>query len=134
VPQEIINVSILHPPLSGEHLKRAALALLEACRERLIRSARRALLRHLLDRGNGTIDDVRRVVDCPPEVSPKAFGVVPGALALAGIIRADGFVKTERVQGHARPVTVWKLVNANKAAAWLAAHPELPAVAEEGGA
>jgi hypothetical protein len=110
----------------GEARKRAAHRLLEANRERLVRAGRRALLRHLLDHGTVTADDVRRAVPLPPGVNAKAFGVVPGVLALARIIRADGFVRTGRPVGHARPLIRWVLIDAAAAVAWLAANPELP--------
>jgi len=110
----------------GEARKRAAHCLLDALRERLIRRARRALLAHLLTNDTGTIDDVRKLVPTPAGVNPKAFGAVPGPLALANIIRPAGLRKTTRSVGHARPVTVWTVADRHAAAAWLLAHPELP--------
>lgn len=110
----------------GEALKRAAHRLLEAHRERLIRRARRALLSHLLAHHTATIDDVRAVVAVTPGVNPKAFGSVPGPLAIAHIVRPAGAKKTGRAVGHARPVTVWELADRVAAIAWLNTHPELP--------
>ncbi|QJX00251.1 hypothetical protein [Frigoriglobus tundricola] len=110
----------------GEALKRAAHRLLEAHRERLIRRARRALLCHLLAHRTATIDAVRAAVAVPPGVNPKAFGSVPGPLALARIIRPAGARKTARAIGHARPVTVWELADRAEALAWLDTHPDLP--------
>ncbi|HEX4607837.1 MAG TPA: hypothetical protein VH092_06485 [Urbifossiella sp.] len=110
----------------GEARKPAAHRLLEANRERLVRAARRALLRQLHDRGAATADDIRAAVPLPGGVSPKAFGAVPGPLALAHIIKPDGFVRTARPVGHARPVTRWLSNDPAAAVGWLAAYPELP--------
>jgi hypothetical protein len=108
----------------GESLKRQAQAILEAHRELLILRARRALLLHLLTHGTGTIDHVRAVVPAPASINPKAFGAVPGPLAVARIIRPTGFTKTTRHLGHARPVIVWELVDYAAAERWLRNHPE----------
>jgi len=110
----------------GEARKRAAHRILEAHRERLVRAGRRALLRQLIDHGAATADDIRAAVPLPAGVNAKAFGAVPGPLALARIIKPDGFVRTARPVGHARPVTRWLLNDPAAAAGWLAAYPELP--------
>ncbi|NQV24329.1 MAG: hypothetical protein HQ518_08160 [Rhodopirellula sp.] len=112
----------------GESLKDAAHSLLIAHRAALVRRAQRVLLRVLLRSGFASADDVRAVVDVPQSLSPTAFGAVPGELAKAGIIAANGYVKTTRKEGHGRPVTVWRLVDASKALHWLAANPDLPDV------
>lgn len=110
----------------GERRKAAAHTLLADHREAVIRRAQRALLMVLLETGSATADDVREVVELPPGIGPKCFGAVPTTLARRGIIRADGFSKTCRPEGHARPVTVWRLVDHNKAEGWLLTHPDLP--------
>jgi hypothetical protein len=110
---------------TGERLKRLALVRLEPWRKRLIRSARRALVQHLLDHGTGTIDGVRATVDVPVGIDLKAFGAVPRVLAAAGLIRVAGSTKTARAVGHARRVTVWELADPTAAVAWLNEHPEL---------
>jgi hypothetical protein len=110
----------------GERRKAAAHSLLADHREAVVRRAQRALLTVLLETGSATADDVRELVELPPGIGPKCFGTVPPPLARAGIIRADGFTKTCRPVGHARPVTVWGLVNREKAESWLREHPELP--------
>ena len=114
----------------GERRKLDAFAMLTANRETVIRRAQRALLTVLLETGTGTANDVREFVELPPGIGPKCFGAAPGPLARAGIIRADGFAKTCRPVGHARPVTVWALADRDKALRWLADHPELPAPLE----
>ena len=114
----------------GEARKRAAHRLLEARRERLVCPTRRALLRQLLDRGAATADDIRAAV--PTALNAFAFSAVPGPLALARIIKTDGFVRTARSVGHARPVTRWLLNDPAAAAGWLAAYPELPDPGEGG--
>ena len=84
------------------------------------------LLARLLAVGAATADDVRDAVELPDTLNPKLFGAVPGPLAEAGIIRAAGFVRTRRPEGHARPVLTWELIDAAAARFWLGAHPDLP--------
>lgn len=108
----------------GEHRKRLKLTVLDARREWFVLRGRRALLRCLLDAGAATMDDVRDVVTLSADIDPTLFGSVPRLLAFAGIIRADGFVKTSRPKAHARPLTVWRLVDRTKAEQWLIEHPE----------
>ncbi len=107
----------------GEARKLDALRLLEVHREVYVQRGRRALLLRLLDVGTATADDVRAAVELPPGLSPKLFGAVPGPLAVAGIIRPAGYVKTRRKEGHARPVLRWQLADRNGALSWLATHP-----------
>ncbi len=111
--------------IEGERRKQDAFAVLTANREAVIRRAQRALLTVLLETGTATADDVRELVELPPGINAKCFGAAPGPLARAGIIRADGFAKTCRPVGHARPVTVWVLAHRSRAMRWLAYHPEL---------
>ncbi|QEL14039.1 hypothetical protein [Limnoglobus roseus] len=103
--------------------KAAAHTLLEERRERLIRHARRVLLRRLLAEGTATIDDVRAAVAVPTDVDPKFFGAVPLKLAKAGIIAKNGYAESERAEAHGRPVIRWRLIDRAKAEAWLAANP-----------
>ncbi len=110
----------------GERRKAEALANLEARREIYVRRGRRALLEALLRSGTATADVVRRSVELPKGVNPKLFGPVPGALARAGIIRQDGFAKTCRAVGHARPVAIWALVDRAAAERWLRLNPDRP--------
>lgn len=118
----------IHVPYNkeGERLKAEALDLLKARREAVIRRAQRALLIVLLETGSATADDMRELVELPPGVGPKCFGAVPGPLARVGIIHAAGFAKTCRPVGHARPVTVWRLVDRPAAERWLRNYPDLP--------
>lgn len=109
-----------HP---GEAGKLEAHALLEEHRRGIIREARRRLLLHLLEHGEATADDARREMVIPPWIDPKALGAVPGKLARKGIIRRVGYRRTERAEGHARPVTVWALHSLAGARAWLANNP-----------
>jgi len=110
----------------GGQRKDAALLLLEVTRGAYIRKARRALLEVLLRQGKATIDDVRRIVELPGTINPKLFGPVVLGLARAGIIRGEGYQHTGRPIAHARPVTIWRLVDAAKARHWLKAYPPLP--------
>lgn len=110
----------------GERRKRRTLTALEARRELFVLRGRRALLAMLLEAGSATADDVRDVVTLPTDIRPTLFGSVPSQLAFAGIIRADGFVKTARPKAHARPIQRWALVERSKAEQWLIDHPDRP--------
>jgi hypothetical protein len=120
--------------IKGERRKADAFALLSAHREAVVRRAQRALLMVLLETGSTTADDVRELVKLPSGIGPKCFGAVPPPLARAGIIRADGYAKTCRPEGHARPVTVWILADRQAAERWLRDHPDLPDPCESEGA
>ena len=108
----------------GEQRKRRTLTALEARRELYVLRGRRALLVTLLDVGSATADDVHDAVTLPADIKPTLFGSVPSPLAFAGIIRADGFVKTSRPKAKARPIQRWVLVNRAKAEQWLIDHPD----------
>lgn len=120
--------------IEGERRKERKLSVLAARRELYVMRGRRALLTKLIDDDAATTDIVRDAVTLPKELDPKLFGAVPGPLAMAGIIRADGFAKTCRPKAHARPVTVWRLVDRAKAEQWLTDHPDrsddVPAVSQ----
>ena len=108
---------------SGERLKQDALNALEKSRAYHVLRARRVLLERLLADGSATIDIVREAIELPEGIDPKLFGSVPGGLARAGIIERDGFTTTTRPTAHARPVSIWRLVDRAKAEAWLADNP-----------
>jgi hypothetical protein len=110
----------------GMARKLAALDVLAAGRELFVLRGRRALLTAALVTGVASADDVRDCVELPPGIDPKCFGTVPGPLARAGIIASAGFVLTCRPTAHARPVTVWRLLNRAAAEQWLADHPDRP--------
>jgi hypothetical protein len=120
--------------IEGERRKQDAFATLAATRETVVRRAQRALLTTILEAGTATADNVRELVQLPPGIGPKCFGAAPGPLARAGIIRADGFAKTCRPVGHARPVTVWALADRPAAERWLRDHPHPPDPDESEGA
>ena len=109
----------------GVRRRDEAFLTLAARREIYILCGRRALLLALLaGDGIATIDDVRERVELPADIDPVCFGAVPGHLARAGIIAAEGFAKVTRREAHARPVQRWRLVDREAAAAWLATHPD----------
>ena len=114
------------PTADGEVRKRDAHALLEAHREVYVLRGRRALLTRLLAAPEATADDVRDAMELPAEIDPVCLGVVPGALARAGIIERIGFTASRRPGAHARLVSVWRLVDRDAAIRWLAAHPDRP--------
>lgn len=106
----------------------AAHDVLSVRRDVLIVRLRRALLRAMLDRddGTGTMDDARASVEMPPGIDPVCCGPVARGLAVAGIIIADGSARTCRPVAHARPLTVWRLRDRDAALRWLADHPDPP--------
>ena len=119
-------VMTLQGVAEGERRKLDAHATLEARRELFILRGRRALLLRLLDEGEATADDVRAAVELPDGIDPVCLGTVPGELARAGIVERIGFAKTARPEAHARPVSVWRLVDRAAAITWLAAHHDRP--------
>lgn len=128
------NCNPCHNGAEGERRKLEAFAILTVARKTVIRRAQRALLTVLLETGSATADDLRELVDLPPGINAKCFGAAPGVLARSKIIRADGFAKTCRPVGHARPVTIWKLADRPAAERWLRNHPDLPDPDESEGA
>jgi hypothetical protein len=107
----------------GEARRDAALNRLRVRRAALIRECTAAALRLALERGEVCADDVRALVLIPADISPKLVGVVFRDLSDAGILRRDGFRKSIRPIAHARPLSVWRLADADAAAASLAALP-----------
>ena len=106
----------------GEARRDAALNLLRVRRADLIRACTAAALRVALDRGEVTADDVRALVPIPADLSPKLVGCVFRDLADARILRRAGFRTSTRPIAHARPLSVWRLADADAANAWLTAH------------
>ncbi|CAN5544592.1 hypothetical protein BH11PLA2_BH11PLA2_25190 [soil metagenome] len=106
----------------GEARRDAALNRLRVHRGELIRQFQAAAVRFALERGEVCADDVRPLVVIPPGMSPKLVGTVFRDLSEAGILRHNGYRKSRRAMAHARPLTVWKLADAGRAAAWLASH------------
>lgn len=99
------------------------------CRVRRLRKgvvlrARRALLTVLLERGEASADDVRAAVALPEGVNAKVFVAVPGTLAELRLIEHVGFAKTNRKTAHARPISIWRLLDRVAALTWLATHPD----------
>lgn len=111
----------------GAALRDAALKLLSVRRANLIRECTAAAIRVAIDRGEVCADDVRAVVPIPADISPKLVGVAFRDLADAGILRRTGFQNSTRRAAHARPLSLWRLADANAATAWLAAHSLTPA-------
>jgi len=109
----------------GERRREDQLSLLRDRRAVFVRRGQRALLQRLLEVDQATADDVRGVVELPPDVDPVCLGAVPTPLARAGIIERVGYVQTVRPDAHARPVSLWRLRDRDAAVRWLAAHPEL---------
>ena len=118
----------------GECRKSGAHAVLTDRRELWILRGRRALLGKLLRDGRATADDVRTAVELPAGIGPKCLGPVPAPFARAGIIRRVGFTASTRAKSHARPVSVWELVDADAARQWLAGHPDRPDSVPQSGA
>lgn len=110
---------------TGETRKGKVLASLAARNGPIIRAGQRALLSHLLDNGVATVDDVRDRVALSEGTNPKVFGTIPAALVSAGIIAPAGFIKSRRPESHARPVTVWQLIDRDSALRWLDENPPI---------
>lgn len=109
-------MSILHDSCrDGETLRDAALDLLRTHRTELVRTCTVAALRIALDRGTVCADDVRGIVPIPDGISPKLVGAVFRDLADAGILFRDGYRPSTRPVAHARPISIWDLVDATEA-------------------
>lgn len=114
---------------TGADLRDRALNLLAARRPALVRDIQRAAVRLALDPGRAdlTADDLRAAVPIPAGIRPHVVGTAVRALAVAGILRHDGYRLSTRPVAHCRPVTVWTLADRAAALAWLAAHPPITA-------
>ena len=111
---------------NGYDRKRRSLDLLKETRAAIIRRGQRFLVQRILANDVASIDDVRAVIDIPSGVNFKCLGAVPGTLARAGIIERVGYRTTDRPEAHARPISVWRLLDREAAERWLRDHPELP--------
>jgi hypothetical protein len=106
---------------AGRARRDAALSALVAQRADLIRRAERSLLTILLRRGQATIDDVRPELEpLPDDCRPVWLGAVPKPLLAGGIIERVGFAMSERPESHARPVSIWRLIDRDAAVRRLA--------------
>jgi hypothetical protein len=109
----------------GEARRDAALNLLRVHRAAIVRDLTRAAVRLALELGEVTADELRAKVTIPPGIRPVVVGAVFRDLADAGILCRVGYRNSKRAAAHARPVSIWRLVDSEAALAWLAAHPPL---------
>ena len=120
------------PPQDGEARKLQAHGFLRARRREVTQRAARLYVAIAMRTGIVTGDDVREELgDLPPGINAVCLGSVPGELARAGIIAADGFMKSRRPEAHARPITRWRLLSSAAALAWLRTNTPRPADATE---
>jgi hypothetical protein len=112
--------------MSGDDRRDATLADLESRRARYVLRARRAFALALLQKGEATADDVYSAVHLPVGVDPRCLGCVPKPLARSGIVRAAGFVKSERPERNSSYIHRWELVDRERAIRWLFDHPDVP--------
>jgi hypothetical protein len=108
---------------SGRTRRDGALNVLETRRATYIVKARRAFLQRLLECGQCTIDDIRADVPLPDSVSPMLFGCTPTPFARNGVVERIGFKSALRSKAHARPVSLWRLLDRSRALVWLADNP-----------
>lgn len=115
----------------GERRRDAAHLLLSIHRERLIRDAQRAYLRHLIDIGPATSDVIHQAITIPDGVRPTAIGAAVRMLAVAHLIVQTGQrQRTGRAVAHARDLPLWRIADIPAAEAWLIAHPAMPEPAD----
>lgn len=110
----------------GERRKDEAHKLLKQFRACLIRTAQRAMVGILLERGEASADDIRDLVPLPDGIKPAVFGAVPKPLANAGIITKGRHAPSRRKEASARDIPVWILIKRAAAIAWLKSNPPLP--------
>lgn len=115
--------------VTGDQLKTRALAGLGARHRDDILRAQRAMIRVLLERREGTVEDVRAGLNLPDAARTKWLGAAVAELRRAGIIRHAGWVESSRPVAHARPISLWALADSSAALTWLAEHPEPPSAA-----
>jgi hypothetical protein len=111
--------SLPSAPADGQSLRDSAFGLLRIRRQQLIRQCSIAAIRHGLLNDEVTSDDVRAVVPIPLGINPKLIGAVFNGLATAGILKRTGSRNSVRPESHARPISVWQLVDVSAAKRWL---------------
>jgi hypothetical protein len=85
------------------------------------------LVSYLMEHQTGTTDDIRSLVDVPPEAGNSAWGAATLGLAQAGIIRKVGTVTSRRPERHGCEIKLWSLaVEHDAARRGLALRPEFP--------
>jgi hypothetical protein len=109
----------------GERLRDAALARLAQLRREVMRRLQRAAVQIAIQHGCVCANQVRAVVPIPVGVSANVNGAAFRHLALARILRPDGFSQSCRPQDHASTLRVWTLADRAAAEKWLVDHPEL---------
>ncbi len=107
-------------------LKQQVLEFFENSREAIIRRARRLFLNVLLNSPTGicsadAISDALAI----HKAAKRLLGAVPGPFAKAGLIERIGYIASTRPEAHARPISLWKLIDREGASQWLLTHPEL---------
>lgn len=110
---------------SGQVQKLLAFDQHEANHPAFLNAACRVFLKLALNGQDVTADAIRDNVALPTEVHPATFGAVPRILARARLIHRIGFAPSTRPESHARPLSVWRLVDGKAADAelWLSNHP-----------
>jgi len=111
---------------SGRTGRDSALAAFEERKAKYLLRARRAFVRRLLDNGTATVDEIHDEIELPASVDPKLFGATPTLFAKSRIIERVTFRPALRPEAHARPVSVWRLIDRSAAITWLQRNPESP--------
>jgi hypothetical protein len=93
--------------------------------KKILLQCRVAFLETLLDQGEATIDDCREREGLPEGFNLRRLGGVPTVLREAGVIAKVGYRLSARRIAHARPVTVWRLIDRRAAESWLKTYREL---------
>ncbi len=103
--------------------KDEALSLHELHRKAILLQVRRIFVRHLLNTGTATADDIRDKFEVPEGVNPNFLGSVPTPFTRARIIKRRGYIESSRPAAHARVVSLWELLDREKADQWLVDNP-----------
>ena len=119
------TVNITDPNAGGEARRDEALAILNRTRRATIRTLQRAAINLALTCGKITADDLRAVVSIPPGIDPVVVGAAVRGLAVAGVLKRDGYKRSARPVAHCRPVAEWTLVDRGHAIDWLSVNPSL---------
>lgn len=111
------------PQLCGQARKAKAHDIFERVRADLLLMARRALLQQLLSgAATVTVEDIRPLITVPPGINPTFFGPTARPLVRLKIIKDCDSAPCKRPEAHARPTTVYRLIDPQAAAQWLLDH------------
>lgn len=98
-------------PAAGRQGRDSALDLLERTRAAYIKAARATAVQISIRHGEVTSDAVREALPVPEGLDPRCLGPVFASAPPGFRWERTGYRQTRAKQAHARPISVWRLVN-----------------------